>query len=84
MVVAIVFQFHKGTIKTYCAKKLKEFLGYFNSIKVQLKLLRQEAKRVFRLFQFHKGTIKTRMTIVQPRIDNLYFNSIKVQLKQTK
>ena len=33
----IIFQFHKGTIKTYAGMILKKNLGYFNSIKVRLK-----------------------------------------------
>ena len=52
----------------------------FNSIKVQLKHYRRVASCQRPLFQFHKGTIKT----INDRgvmIDQVYFNSIKVQLK---
>ena len=33
---------------------------YFNSIKVQLKLILSNGEGTLDLFQFHKGTIKTR------------------------
>ena len=53
---------------------------YFNSIKVQLKLILSNGEGTLDLFQFHKGTIKT---LVLPLVQVLlsYFNSIKVQLK---
>ena len=57
----MLFQFHKGTIKT---SKLfdgtLQDVSYFNSIKVRLKLMdyREYVQALFE-FQFHKGTIKT-------------------------
>ena len=54
------FQFHKGTIKTTQPSDGTQYLGYFNSIKVRLKL--NFAENLFsprQQFQFHKGTIKT-------------------------
>ena len=53
------FQFHKGTIKTRAKRIRKQLVGYFNSIKVQLKLIKFIQFEAFLLFQFHKGTIKT-------------------------
>ena len=56
----ILFQFHKGTIKTFYEYLLHHHHLHFNSIKVQLKLPKRETEKasVFQ-FQFHKGTIKT-------------------------
>ena len=52
----------------------------FNSIKVQLKLLRALDQACNSEFQFHKGTIKTCLHQQDGRpVPN--FNSIKVQLK---
>ena len=60
---ANLFQFHKGTIKTLpmFVLSLSDWTCrlYFNSIKVQLRLLSNGAMFVNILFQFHKGTIKT-------------------------
>ena len=56
----VVFQFHKGTIKTHVREEQMLPLDYFNSIKVQLKLLRRQRNTTIASeFQFHKGTIKT-------------------------
>ena len=59
---AAIFQFHKGTIKTYSRYRQGEIfhISYFNSIKVQLKLVLSFAAELGIPFQFHKGTIKTR------------------------
>ena len=56
-----LFQFHKGTIKTYKHGRLSVNGADFNSIKVRLKLslLSFVGKRK-KQFQFHKGTIKTK------------------------
>ena len=54
------FQFHKGTIKTVIwESESSEWIEYFNSIKVRLKLLAPLGGTGRILFQFHKGTIKT-------------------------
>ena len=55
-------------------------IGDFNSIKVQLKLSKEELDAMPILFQFHKGTIKTTDDREQVKQNN-NFNSIKVQLK---
>ena len=56
----IIFQFHKGTIKTLVRQIYAETLVYFNSIKVRLKLyLSKNLIYKTNSFQFHKGTIKT-------------------------
>ena len=70
---SIIFQFHKGTIKTNHTARALSRMSYFNSIKVRLKPNAQ----VMRLnsvlgFQFHKGTIKTREDYFQPEFDNLF------------
>ena len=54
-----VFQFHKGTIKTYPRFCLCQPSHNFNSIKVRLKPAVANLQREFNAFQFHKGTIKT-------------------------
>ena len=59
-----VFQFHKGTIKTYDAVEVYNSLGYFNSIKVRLKLTTTRLIVAKKQFQFHKGTIKTGLLLV--------------------
>ena len=55
----LIFQFHKGTIKTNSATTFSMFNTYFNSIKVQLKLVGWCLHHADNEFQFHKGTIKT-------------------------
>ena len=55
--------------------------AYFNSIKVQLKLVADELPAGALEFQFHKGTIKT-FASAALRAIIAYFNSIKVQLKR--
>ena len=55
-----LFQFHKGTIKTKRDEPIAYIIGYFNSIKVRLKLHNLCRLQVQKHeFQFHKGTIKT-------------------------
>ena len=55
----LLFQFHKGTIKTFGNSATETRRLNFNSIKVRLKLNVIAAADVFSVFQFHKGTIKT-------------------------
>ena len=56
----ILFQFHKGTIKTSNYPLFSTLnLSNFNSIKVRLKLILQMQNNILMKFQFHKGTIKT-------------------------
>ena len=46
----ILFQFHKGTIKTVLRKVIAYFVMYFNSIKVQLKLSKEKLEYRKELF----------------------------------
>ena len=78
----MLFQFHKGTIKTVTRLILHDFLMNFNSIKVRLKrfLLRLEETQ-----STYFNSIKVRLKpFVPPCVlcVLLYFNSIKVRLKQ--
>ena len=54
-----LFQFHKGTIRTFCVISLFGRVGHFNSIKVRLERCRPRNARSRPTFQFHKGTIRT-------------------------
>ncbi len=55
----LIFQFHKGAIRTNEALKVA-FTGYnFNSIKVRLEHATQEGGELVAVFQFHKGAIRT-------------------------
>ena len=55
----MLFQFHKGTIRTETLKEIEMYCPYFNSIKVQLELVYVIIPLSLYLFQFHKGTIRT-------------------------
>ena len=56
-------------------------LGYFNSIKVRLKLSKTDTVCYSAaVFQFHKGTIKT-CKVSNGNGSETNFNSIKVRLK---
>ena len=57
----VLFQFHKGTIRTYAGLKCMFMQSInFNSIKVQLELSYMVVcARTLYIFQFHKGTIRT-------------------------
>ena len=60
MVNTLLFQFHKGTIRTFVLVVLLQILSRFNSIKVRLEpeaLDKVQYEKV--AFQFHKGTIRT-------------------------
>ena len=59
VMLLVLFQFHKGTIKTKLLTEILVIITYFNSIKVQLKQQNLEEKYLQSVFQFHKGTIKT-------------------------
>ena len=64
----MLFQFHKGTIKTQTSlNKTIEGLNNFNSIKVRLKLEYDVKEHGILIFQFHKGTIKTGVSIDLPQ-----------------
>ena len=77
----VLFQFHKGTIRTELQVLNLVSLLHFNSIKVQL----EPIKSVMTItctdrFQFHKGTIRTVISITS-FLFFANFNSIKVQLE---
>ena len=55
----LLFQFHKGTIRTDRRKEENRIICHFNSIKVQLEHLDTDRQRPAATFQFHKGTIRT-------------------------
>ena len=55
----MIFQFHKGTIKTCGRYRNEHNQADFNSIKVRLKHAVNAGSNAVRAFQFHKGTIKT-------------------------
>ena len=55
----IMFQFHKGTIRTFNLVILIGIFQCFNSIKVRLEQSNKFDLSHSLLFQFHKGTIRT-------------------------
>ena len=73
MTTSSLFQFHKGTIKTYNRQGLRRLILHFNSIKVRLKPLYLALDQEVYPFQFHKGTIKTK-----DYADNLAANLISI------
>ena len=75
-----LFQFHKGTIRTFVPPLLALLDLYFNSIKVQLEPISEQSIHCNTEFQFHKGTIRTYFAFHLIPI-SAYFNSIKVQLE---
>ena len=75
-----LFQFHKGTIRTFLGSLLCLLEVHFNSIKVRLELPSATAATWVPIFQFHKGTIRTQQA--KSNAQGLpYFNSIKVRLE---
>ena len=78
----ILFQFHKGTIRTQDA-----FVDYYNvpafqfhkgTIRTFTSVTTSSARTTF---QFHKGTIRTQANVELKKLD-LNFNSIKVRLER--
>ena len=57
----LVFQFHKGTIRTQRCSVTLTTLAHFNSIKVQLEHIHPHSNLLPLPFQFHKGTIRTEL-----------------------
>ena len=55
----LLFQFHKGTIRTNLKSVTLSHLSNFNSIKVRLEHSTDWIYEAVLLFQFHKGTIRT-------------------------
>ena len=56
---AIIFQFHKGAIRTLVEKSLRTHSLNFNSIKVRLERNALQKRSRALVFQFHKGAIRT-------------------------
>ena len=56
---SLLFQFHKGAIRTIPSIRDCEIRIYFNSIKVRLERSWLPAAGAYALFQFHKGAIRT-------------------------
>ena len=70
----ILFQFHKGTIRTVLLFLPVPILSHFNSIKVRLELHERYYQYIQHLeFQFHKGTIRT-----LPPVFALPFSNISI------
>ena len=79
-VLAHLFQFHKGAIRTYLPVVNILHLPNFNSIKVRLELIVQDTLVAVLIFQFHKGAIRT-LWLQSPFLPCADFNSIKVRLE---
>ena len=78
----LVFQFHKGAIRTAVQVSRQGLQVYFNSIKVRLERCFQLIYSPRSEFQFHKGAIRTDdANVPAVRVPN--FNSIKVRLEHT-
>ena len=68
---ALIFQFHKGTIRTSVSSVIYTLKAYFNSIKVRLEPNSDTGECPQTKFQFHKGTIITVVRIIQKFINKL-------------
>ena len=55
----IIFQFHKGAIRTKLPKTSLYYIAHFNSIKVRLERRSSSSSCRCRTFQFNKGAIRT-------------------------
>ena len=61
MCILLIFQFHKGTIRTILPLIRFRRHRNFNSIKVQLEPVFEDFLLSTQVFQFHKGTIRTKV-----------------------
>ena len=62
--LALIFQFHKGAIRTAASCLLQYRHKHFNSIKVRLELRAAGLNPYLAMqFQFHKGAIRTKSVI---------------------
>ena len=80
-VVVVLFQFHKGAIRTIYDTFAEAFQGNFNSIKVRLEQVSEDCMKVL---QLHFNSIKVRLEhdlFGYTKINTVYFNSIKVRLE---
>ena len=62
----LIFQFHKGAIRTTYQNRLLQEQFNFNSIKVRLEQQLGGYYDALTSFQFHKGAIRTQPTRVKP------------------
>ena len=69
---SLLFQFHKGSIKTLINYTSMQKSSNFNSIKVRLKLNGYREFSTPYQFQFHKGSIKTLKIVVKVLIYALF------------
>ena len=77
----VVFQFHKGAIRTMMNFSGSPLLDNFNSIKVRLELVKRDRFYVSnRNFNSIKVRLERRIS-VHCRMECIYFNSIKVRLE---
>ena len=60
LLLSLIFQFHKGAIRTLLVLSLVVCHQHFNSIKVRLELSAEIAAAALSAFQFHKGAIRTK------------------------
>ena len=73
------FQFHNGTINTFCRPIIRRAKLRFNSTTVQLIPRLTQEKSPINEFQFHNGTINT-ILVTLTKQGQLSFNSTTVQL----
>ena len=59
----LMFQFHKGTIRTSLHRVVQLIKLCFNSIKVRLEQMVARFTAHAPVFQFHKGTIRTGLMV---------------------
>ena len=81
VILTLLFQFHKGTIRTHAAGIIfYRALGFqFHKGTIRTVALTYGI-HLRLLFQFHKGTIRTKQSLEKSEHD-INFNSIKVRLE---
>ena len=67
----ILFQFHKGTIRTTENDKEQKNFSHFNSIKVRLEHINDIYSTADTTFQFHKGTIRTKDSVLGKKVSEI-------------
>ena len=77
----MIFQFHKGTIRTVISTLQNDRLNPFQFHKGTIRThIDVQIDALVSVFQFHKGTIRT-IKIIKDILDDANFNSIKVRLE---
>ena len=76
----MLFQFHKGTIRTTRAWRNQYGQIYFNSIKVRLERARRDLEPR-READFNSIKVRLEHKYEARRVNKVYFNSIKVRLE---